>query len=166
MHSPRTRSRHTPEAMRATVAIKDGDRVMAITEHAEHEFACGALLGIDRSDELIQIQIFWAPGKLVDAKLAMYTRIVERLSDNPRVQPQDVLISVIETAAENWSFGNGEAQFYEAPSSAVTRGKSPLRAGCETGAEGAVAAVRRLVVSHLGSPDFLHSRRMKRKLST
>jgi phenylpyruvate tautomerase PptA (4-oxalocrotonate tautomerase family) len=103
------------EAMRETVAIKEGDRFMAITEHDEDEFAYGPFLGIDRSEDLVQIQVFWAPGKTVDAKLAMYKRIVERLGTNPGVRPGDVLISVMETAAENWSFGNGETQFYQAP---------------------------------------------------
>jgi phenylpyruvate tautomerase PptA (4-oxalocrotonate tautomerase family) len=51
--------------------------------------------------------------EIYEAKLAMYKRIVERLGDNPGVRPEDVLISVIETAADNWSFGNGETQFYE-----------------------------------------------------
>ena len=101
------------EAMRETVAIKEGDRFMAITEHGPHEFASGPFLSIDRSDDLVQIQVFWAPGKTVEQKLAMYKRIVERLGANPGVRPQDVLISVTETAAENWSFGNGEAQFYK-----------------------------------------------------
>jgi 4-oxalocrotonate tautomerase len=101
------------EAMRETVAIKEGDRFMAITEHDEHAFAYGDFLDIERSDQLVQIQVFWAPGKAAEAKLAMYRRIVERLAVNPGVRPQDVLISVVETAAENWSFGNGEAQFYK-----------------------------------------------------
>jgi 4-oxalocrotonate tautomerase len=43
----------------------------------------------------------------------MYRQIVTRLVANPGVRPEDVLISVVETAAENWSFGNGETQFYE-----------------------------------------------------
>jgi 4-oxalocrotonate tautomerase len=103
------------EAMLETVAIQDGDRFMAISEHGEHEFAYGSFLGIDRSEDLVQIQVFWAPGKAVDAKLAMYRRIVERLADNPGVRPADILISVVETAAENWSFGNGETQFYQRP---------------------------------------------------
>jgi 4-oxalocrotonate tautomerase len=45
------------EAMCETVAIKDGDGFMAITEHREHEFAYGPFLGIDRSADLIQIQV-------------------------------------------------------------------------------------------------------------
>lgn len=101
------------EAMRDTVAIKEGDRFMAITEHGEDEFAFGPFLGIDRGDNLVQIQVFWAPGKSASAKLAMYKRIVERLEANPGVRPEDVMISVVETAAENWSFGNGETQFYD-----------------------------------------------------
>jgi 4-oxalocrotonate tautomerase len=101
------------EAMRETVAIKDGDRFMAITEHGDDEFAYGPFLGIDRSADLVQVQVFWAPGKTTEAKLAMYKRIVERLAANPGVRPQDILISVVETAAENWSFGNGETQFYQ-----------------------------------------------------
>jgi 4-oxalocrotonate tautomerase len=107
------------EAMRETVAIKDGDRFMAITEHGDDEFAFGSFLGIDRSADLVQVQVFWAPGKTTEAKLAMYKRIVERLGDNPGVRPQDVLISVVETAVENWSFGNGETQFYQ-PAVAAT----------------------------------------------
>jgi phenylpyruvate tautomerase PptA (4-oxalocrotonate tautomerase family) len=51
-------------------------------------------------------------GKTSQYKLAMYHRIVERLGANPGVRPEDVLISVTETAAENWSFGLGETQFY------------------------------------------------------
>ena len=43
----------------------------------------------------------------------MYKRIVERLQRNPGVRPEDILISVNETAAENWSFGNGDTQFYK-----------------------------------------------------
>jgi 4-oxalocrotonate tautomerase len=101
------------EAMRETVAIKDGDRFMAVTEHGDHEFAYGRFLGIDRTDDLVQIQVFWARGKTADAKLAMYKRIVERLAARPGVRPENVLISVLETAAENWSFGNGETQFYK-----------------------------------------------------
>jgi phenylpyruvate tautomerase PptA (4-oxalocrotonate tautomerase family) len=101
------------EAMRETVAIKDGDRFMAITEHAADAFAYGSFLDIERSDDLVQIQVFWAPGKSTEDKLAMYHRIVERLGDTPGVRPEDVLISVTETAAENWSFGLGKAQFYK-----------------------------------------------------
>ena len=74
-------------------------------------------LGIKRSDEVVFIRITLAAGRTVAQKRALYARITEQLADNPGVRPQDVLIVLIETAAENWSFGNGVAQYADrAPS--------------------------------------------------
>jgi 4-oxalocrotonate tautomerase len=102
-------------AMRETVHIKDGDRFMSITEHEVSEFAYGAaFLDIARTDDLVQIQIFWSPGKTAAVKQALYKAIVERLGKAPGIRPQDVFICVFEAPAEIWSFGNGETQFYTA----------------------------------------------------
>jgi 4-oxalocrotonate tautomerase len=96
------------------VHISEGDRFMALSEHEASEFAYGAdFLGIRRTDDLVQIQVFWAPGKAVDLKKAMYRKIVEHLGKNPGVRAEDIMISVFESAAENWSFGNGETQFFK-----------------------------------------------------
>jgi phenylpyruvate tautomerase PptA (4-oxalocrotonate tautomerase family) len=96
------------------VHISEGDRFMALSEHEASEFAYGAnFLGIGRTDELVQIQVFWAPGKGADTKKAMYRKIVENLGRSPGVRAEDIMISVFEAPAENWSFGNGEAQFFK-----------------------------------------------------
>jgi 4-oxalocrotonate tautomerase len=101
------------QAMRETCHIGEGDRFMSLTEHEDSEFSFGAdYLGIRRSENLVQIQIFWSLGKTVEMKRALYKRIVELLGQNPGVRPQDLFIAVFESPAENWSFGNGEAQFY------------------------------------------------------
>jgi 4-oxalocrotonate tautomerase len=101
------------QAMRDTCHIGDGDRFMSLTEHEESEFSFGSkYLDIDRSQNLIQIQIFWSPGKSVQMKQALYARIVELLGQKPGVRPQDLFINIFESPAENWSFGNGETQFY------------------------------------------------------
>ena len=103
------------EAMRESVPIKDGDRFMSITEHEASEFVYGReFLDIARTDDLVQIQIFWSPGKTAEMKQAMYKAIVERLAKAPGIRPEDVFICVFEAPAENWSFGNGETQFYRA----------------------------------------------------
>ena len=104
------------EAMRESVHIKDGDRFMSITEHDASEFAYGSeFLDVARTDELVQIQVFWSPGKTAEMKQAMYKAIVERLAKAPGIRPEDVFICVFEAPAENWSFGNGETQFYTGP---------------------------------------------------
>jgi len=101
------------EAMLEVVPIKEGDRFMALTEHESAEFAYGSnFLDIPRTDDLVQIQIFWSPGKSAETKQALYKRIVERLEKNPNVRPEDIFICVFEAPAENWSFGNGLTQFY------------------------------------------------------
>jgi 4-oxalocrotonate tautomerase len=101
------------QAMRDTCHIGDGDRFMSLTEHEESEFSFGSkYLDIDRSQNLIQIQIFWSPGQSVQMKQALYARIVELLGQKPGVRPQDLFINIFESPAENWSFGNGETQFY------------------------------------------------------
>ena len=96
------------------VHISEGDRFMTLSEHEASEFAYGAdFLGISRTDDLVQIQVFWAPGKAVALKKAMYRKIVDLLGKNPGVRAEDILISVFESPAENWSFGNGETQFFK-----------------------------------------------------
>jgi 4-oxalocrotonate tautomerase len=100
------------QAMREACHIAENDRFMSITEHEPSDFVFGAdYLGIERSGDLLQIQIFWSPGKTVEMKRALYRRIVELLGINPGVRSEDCFICIFESAAENWSFGNGEAQF-------------------------------------------------------
>ncbi len=57
------------------------------------------------------LQITLNAGRTVEQKRALYARIVGLLAENPGVRPQDVLINLVEVPRENWSFGNGEAQY-------------------------------------------------------
>jgi len=47
----------------------------------------------------------------VDQKKALFARIVELLAEQPGVRPQDVFINLLEVDKENWSFGQGFAQY-------------------------------------------------------
>jgi 4-oxalocrotonate tautomerase len=100
------------EAMRETFDVPDEDCFMTVTEHDEGSFRFGRrYLGIERSDDLIMIQVTANNTRTTEKKKALYQRIVERLAAAPGVRPEDVLISLIEVSKENWSFGNGEAQY-------------------------------------------------------
>jgi 4-oxalocrotonate tautomerase len=99
-------------AMREVFEVPEEDRFMTITEHDAADFSYSAnYLGIDRSDDLVMIQITANNTRTLSHKKALYWRIVENLRENPGVRPQDVLISLVEVARENWSFGNGFAQY-------------------------------------------------------
>lgn len=100
-------------ATRATFNVPDNDRFMLVTQHDEDEFIYGSgFLGIERTDDLVIIQIT-AAGRNLTQKQALYQDIVRRLSQNPGLRPQDILISLVGVAKEDWSFGNGVAQLLE-----------------------------------------------------
>jgi len=99
-------------AMRETFNVPEDDRFMTVTEHDAASFDFGAsYLGIERSDDLVIIQITANNTRTLEQKKALYARIAETLSANPGVRPQDVLISLVEVPKENWSFGHGLAQY-------------------------------------------------------
>jgi phenylpyruvate tautomerase PptA (4-oxalocrotonate tautomerase family) len=99
-------------ALRETFDVPEDDRFMLVTEHDDGGFAFGAhYLGFERSDDLVMIQLTVNNTRTVEQKKRLYRRIVERLAANPGVRPEDVLINLVEVAKENWSFGQGLAQY-------------------------------------------------------
>jgi len=100
------------QAMRETFEVPEHDRFMTITEHDEYNFVYGAdYLGIQRSDDLVLIQLNVSNTRSVAQKQNLYRRIVEKLTANPGLRPEDIFINLVEVLPANWSFGNGEAQY-------------------------------------------------------
>ncbi|MGD0846317.1 tautomerase family protein [Bradyrhizobium sp.] len=100
------------QAMRETFDVPEGDRFMTVTEHDQDDFVYGAdYLGIQRSDDLVIIQITVSNTRPTAQKQKLYRRIVERLTENPGLRPEDIFINLVEVLPENWSFGHGQAQY-------------------------------------------------------
>ena len=99
------------EAMRGTFDVPEDDRFLVITEHDDDTFSFGRnYLGIERSD-VVLIQITANNTRTIEKKKALYARLAERLAGRPGVRPQDVFVSILEVPKENWSFGDGLAQY-------------------------------------------------------
>ena len=99
-------------AMRETFDVPEGDRCMTISEHDGDDFVYGAdYLGIGRSDDLVIIQITVSNTRPVAQKQRLYRRIAELLAESPGLRREDIFINLVEVLPENWSFGNGEAQY-------------------------------------------------------
>jgi 4-oxalocrotonate tautomerase len=99
-------------ALRATFDVPDEDRFMTITEHDEENFSYSKnYLGIARSDDLVMIQLTVSNTRNVEKKKALYRRIVENLTADPGLRPEDILINLVEVLPEDWSFGHGIAQY-------------------------------------------------------
>jgi phenylpyruvate tautomerase PptA (4-oxalocrotonate tautomerase family) len=100
------------EAMIATINVPAADNFQLITEHAPGGIVFDpSYLGIQRSEGIIFIQITLNSGRTVEMKKALYALIASRLHAELGVRQEDVLISLIEVVKENWSFGNGIAQY-------------------------------------------------------
>lgn len=99
-------------AMVEAINVPALDRFQIITCHAKSDFIYDAeYLNISRSDDLIMIQITLNTGRTTEMKKAFYKRVVELLVQDVKIRPEDVLICLVEVAKENWSFGNGVAQY-------------------------------------------------------
>lgn len=99
------------EAMRETFDVPEDDRFILIHQHDTGEVDCDPhYMGIDRSDDLVVIQITCNNTRGVAQKRALYRCIADKLAADPGLRPQDVFINLLECAKENWSFGNGIAQ--------------------------------------------------------
>jgi phenylpyruvate tautomerase PptA (4-oxalocrotonate tautomerase family) len=99
-------------AMRESFDVPEDDRFMTIAEHDEDDFSYGrSYLGIERSDDLVIIQLTVSNTRTIDQKKALYRRIVARLTASPGLRPEDIFINLVEVMPENWSFGHGVAQY-------------------------------------------------------
>jgi phenylpyruvate tautomerase PptA (4-oxalocrotonate tautomerase family) len=95
-----------------SVGVPAHDRFQVIHEHTADTFLFDPnYLGIPRTDGLVIIQITWNKGRTLDQKKALYQAIAEGLARTPGVRPEDVFINLVEVEKENWSFGNGIAQY-------------------------------------------------------
>jgi len=99
-------------ALVETIAIPAQDRFQIITEHSKSHFIYDPeYLKIHRTDDLIIIQITMSQGRTVELRKALFRRIAELLAQEVGLRKEDVFVNLVETAKENWSFGNGEAQY-------------------------------------------------------
>ena len=57
------------------------------------------------------IQITWNEGRTVEQKRALYKAIADGLAGRLGLRRENVFVSLVEVKKENWSFGNGIAQY-------------------------------------------------------
>jgi 4-oxalocrotonate tautomerase len=99
-------------AMVEVVNVPKDDRFQIITEHGPDGLSFApSYLGVPHSPGIVFIQITLNQGRTVEQKKALYKRIADDLQREVNIDRQDVIINLIEVSKENWSFGNGEAQY-------------------------------------------------------
>ncbi len=100
------------EAMIQTINVPANDRFQVITEHTPGDLIIDrTYLGIERGPDCVLIQVILNEGRTTELKKAFYRAIADGLHQRLGLRKQDVFINLVEVKKENWSFGNGEAQY-------------------------------------------------------
>jgi phenylpyruvate tautomerase PptA (4-oxalocrotonate tautomerase family) len=100
------------EAIIGVLKAPQDDRFMVITEHPDGGLDIDpGYLGIERSADAIVIQVTLNEGRDTGTKRAFYRAVADGLHERAGMRREDVFISLVEVKKENWSFGNGEAQY-------------------------------------------------------
>jgi len=100
------------EAMVATLNAPKDDRFQVISEHTPQTLLVDpTYLGVERSADALIIQLTLNEGRTVEMKKAFYKAVADGLQERVGLRREDVFISLVEVKKENWSFGNGIAQY-------------------------------------------------------
>jgi phenylpyruvate tautomerase PptA (4-oxalocrotonate tautomerase family) len=100
------------QAMVDTINEPVKDHFQIITDHDSNTLIYDqTYLDIQRTHGIIVIQITLNEGRTVELKKLLYQIIAERLHRELDVRREDVFINLVEVKKENWSFGNGIAQY-------------------------------------------------------
>jgi len=99
------------EALRNAWNIPSNDRFHLVSEYKKSHFHFDKTIwGVKRSDDVIVIYIT-SIKRSQAMKKKLYAELVNVLGKNPKVRKEDVFICMVQIDKENWSFGNGVAQF-------------------------------------------------------
>ena len=99
-------------AMEEEINVPKDDKFQIITRHETSELNIpDSYLGIKYTEGLIIIQISLNKGRSIELKKKLYKRIADDLNSKLKIRKEDVFIGLVEVDKENWSFGNGEAQY-------------------------------------------------------
>jgi len=99
-------------AMLGVLKAPDKDKFIIIAERSADEMQFDRdYLGVHRTDECIFIQITLNAGRTVEVKQSFYKAVADGLHEQLGLRREDVFINLVEVVKENWSYGNGEAQY-------------------------------------------------------
>ncbi len=98
-------------AMLAAFEVPERDRYQIVHEHKPTRMIVEDTgLSIPRTDKVVFLQVTSRPRKRKQ-KEAFYRLLCEELEKACDIAPSDVVVSIVETGDEDWSFGLGRGQF-------------------------------------------------------
>lgn len=97
-------------AMVEAFDVPPDDRFHVFHQHAPGELVVDRdYLGGPRGEGFVLIAITAGRPRSTDTKRRFYRRLAELLAESPGIAPQEVMVVITTTQAEDWSFANGVA---------------------------------------------------------
>ena len=95
-----------------SIGVPEDDRFQVIHEHEPANFIFAkSYLGVEHTADLVMIQITFNEGRTTEQKQALYKAIADGVHASTCLGIPDVFVNLVEVKRENWSFGNGVAQY-------------------------------------------------------
>jgi hypothetical protein len=99
------------EAVVEAFEVPQRDRYQVVSTHPAHEIvAWDTGLGIDRSPRQVVVHVV-SRRRTRAMKERFYKLLASNLAGRCGLDPADLIVSITENSDEDWSFGNGRAQF-------------------------------------------------------
>lgn len=95
-------------ALREALDVPEDDQFITISEHAAGNFRYGAAFGVNRSDDLLYINITVFNTRTAEQKKVLFRRIADLLGASPGIRSEDVFVVIADAPKENWSVGRGD----------------------------------------------------------
>ncbi|KAB0677245.1 tautomerase family protein [Aureimonas leprariae] len=98
-------------AMVRSFAVPERDRYQIVHEHeASHMRALDTGLDIPRTERFVLVEVVSRP-RPREQKLSFYANLCTDLREQCGIEPSDVMIAFMQNTDDDWSFGDGRAQF-------------------------------------------------------
>jgi phenylpyruvate tautomerase PptA (4-oxalocrotonate tautomerase family) len=98
-------------AMLAAFKVPERDRYQIVHEHPAAELRIEDTgLGIPRTERIVLVQVTTRPRSRLE-KQNLYELLCQELLRRCGVKTSDVVVSITQNTDEDWSFGDGRAQF-------------------------------------------------------
>lgn len=99
------------QAMVQAFEVPPSDRYQCVTQHRPGELILEDTgLGYTRSAKVVLLTVVSRPRSQAQ-KMEFYRLLVEMLQTDCGLSPDDLIVSLVENADADWSFGRGRAQF-------------------------------------------------------
>ncbi|MBS7009625.1 tautomerase family protein [Anaerostipes sp.] len=91
--------------------IPERDRYQIVNQHEPEEMILlDTGLGFERTQDQIVVRVT-SKQRTQDKKELLYSLLCTKLKENCRIDPCNLLVSIVENGDADWSFGFGKAQF-------------------------------------------------------